>query len=116
MMASSSFSIVYQFTAELFPTAIRSTAVGNCSTIARFGAVFALLVDAMADIWGPMPMVLMGSVAVIAGCLAALLPETVGLPLPQTLEEAIEIPNRRAAGRPRGCFALCKKPNEPTKD
>ena len=43
-------------------------AVGNCSTIARFGAVFALLVDAMAEIWNPLPMVLMGSIAVIAGC------------------------------------------------
>jgi OCT family organic cation transporter-like MFS transporter 4/5 len=65
MMASASFSIVYQYTAELYPTAIRTTAVGNCSTLARFGAIFALLVDALADIWKPFPMVLMGGIAVI---------------------------------------------------
>lgn len=94
MMSSASFAIVYQFTAELFPTAIRTTAVGNCSAIARFGAVFALLADAMADIWTPLPMVLMGALAVCAGFLATFLPETVGLPLPQSVQEALDISER----------------------
>lgn len=108
MMASASFAIVYQYTAELFPTAIRTTAVGNCSTIARFGAVFALLVDAMADIWGPLPMVLMGSIAVFAGFVAALLPETAGLPLPETVEDALAISEKNAK---RGfCTCICHWP------
>ena len=105
MMSSASYSIVYQFTAELFPTAIRTTAVGNCSAIARFGAVFALLADAMADIWIPLPMVLMGAVAVVAGFLATFLPETVGLPLPQNVREALDISKRRDK---RGlCTCVC---------
>ena len=105
MMSSASYSIVYQFTAELFPTAIRTTAVGNCSAIARFGAVFALLADAMADIWIPLPMVLMGAVAVVAGFLATFLPETVGLPLPQNIREALDISKRRDK---RGlCTCVC---------
>ena len=33
--ASACFAIVYVYTAELFPTVIRNTAIGACSTIAR---------------------------------------------------------------------------------
>ena len=39
--ASASFSIVYLYTAELYPTQIRSTAVGMCSMMARIGGVAA---------------------------------------------------------------------------
>ena len=35
--ASASFAIVYLYTAELYPTQIRSTAVGMCSMMARIG-------------------------------------------------------------------------------
>ena len=107
MMASASFSIVYQFTAELFPTEIRTTAVGNCNTLGRFGSIFALLADAMAAIWKPLPMVIMGSVAVCAGILATFLPETVGLPLPQNVQEALDISKRQDK---RG-FCTCTCPN-----
>ena len=43
-MASACFAIVYVYTAELFPTTIRNTAIGSCSTIARVGGVCSLLV------------------------------------------------------------------------
>ena len=35
--ASASFGIVYLYTAELYPTQIRSTAIGMCSMMARIG-------------------------------------------------------------------------------
>ena len=107
MMASASYAIVYQYTAELYPTSIRSTAVGNCSAVARFGAIFSLMVDLLADIWKPLPLVLMGSSAVLSGLLATFLPETTGLPLPNTMEEAIKIPEKT---RNRGFFTCsCQK-------
>ena len=109
-MSSASYAIVYQFTAELFPTAIRTTAVGNCSAIARFGAVFALLADAMADIWTPLPMVLMGALAVCAGFLATFLPETVGLPLPQSVQDALDISER--ADKRGLCTCTCANKEE----
>ena len=44
-MASACFAIVYVYTAELFPTMIRNTAIGSCSTVARVGGICALLVS-----------------------------------------------------------------------
>ena len=32
---AAAFAMVYLYTAELYPTAIRGTAVGACSTVAR---------------------------------------------------------------------------------
>ena len=37
LFASSSFSLVYMYTAELYPTTIRSSGVGVCSLMARIG-------------------------------------------------------------------------------
>ncbi len=65
----------------------------------------AMLVDALADIWVPFPMVLMGGVAVIAGLLALLLPETAGLTLPETMQEAIDI------GKHKRGICTCTCPN-----
>ena len=39
--AAGSFSIVYLYTAELYPTVVRSTAIGMCSMMARIGGIAA---------------------------------------------------------------------------
>ena len=39
--AAASFSIVYLYTAELYPTVVRSTAIGLCSMMARIGGILA---------------------------------------------------------------------------
>ena len=37
LFSTSSFTLVYFYTAELYPTTIRSTGVGVCSLMARIG-------------------------------------------------------------------------------
>ena len=86
--ASACFAIVYVYTAELFPTVIRNTAVGTCSTVARIGGICAILIGLIPK---PYPMVIMGIVACLAGGLAILFPETLGTTLPETMEDAINI-------------------------
>jgi hypothetical protein len=36
------FGMVYLYTTELFPTSIRSTAIGSCSTMALVGGMYIL--------------------------------------------------------------------------
>ena len=38
---AAAFAIVYVYTAEIFPTPIRSLGIGICSTSARFGGIIA---------------------------------------------------------------------------
>ena len=39
--SAAAFSNVFLYTAELFPTSMRNSAVGMCSTFARFGGILA---------------------------------------------------------------------------
>ena len=107
--SSGGFSIVYVFTSELFPTAIRNQvctaalqhcstaaplsfslqAVGACSLVARLGGITSLLLDLLKVYWLPAPVFIMGVVATCAGVLAIFFPETLGEKLPETKEEAL---------------------------
>jgi hypothetical protein len=40
------------------------------------------------ELWGPLPYVILGSCAVTTGVLVFLLPETLGRPLPDTVQQA----------------------------
>ena len=102
--AAANFGIVYVYTAELFPTVIRNTAIGACSTVARVGGMMAIMIGLLATYWTPAPMLIMGIVAVVAGTLALLLPETVGTKLPETMEDAINIGKNSNRGI---CTCVC---------
>ena len=91
LMASAVFDTVYLYTAELFPTAIRSTAVGTCSAASRVGSILAMSIGILGRYWAAGPMVVMGAMAVLAGVAAQLMPETLGRGLPETMQEAIDL-------------------------
>jgi MFS family permease len=38
-LASATFGIIYLYSAELFPTNVRTTGLGFCSMMGRFGAI-----------------------------------------------------------------------------
>ncbi|EDX06893.1 GD25780 [Drosophila simulans] len=88
---TSSFAVIYTFTAEMMPTVIRSGGVGVMSTFARFGAMLAPFVPLLASYYEPLPLLLFGTLSLVAGLLSLLLPETFNRKLPDTVEEAIAL-------------------------
>ena len=89
--AACAFNTVYLYTAELYPTNVRGRAMGLCSTVARVAGFAAVLIGALARVWRPLPMVVMGSWAVVCGVLAGFFPETAWSNMPETMEDAIMI-------------------------
>ncbi|XP_054271326.1 organic cation transporter protein [Macrosteles quadrilineatus] len=82
-----SFAIIYNYSAELFPTVIRNTALGVGSMCARFSAALTPLI-ALLDSFDPrVPTVLFAVVALVSGFLTTLLPETLDQPMPQSLDD-----------------------------
>ncbi|XP_013378740.1 organic cation transporter protein [Lingula anatina] len=84
--SGASFVLVYNYSAEAFPTVIRNGVVGVSSMFARVGGVLAPLVNLMgAYTIRQFPPIVFGVTSLVAGLLALLLPETMGLPMPETL-------------------------------
>ncbi|KAM7345221.1 organic cation transporter protein isoform 2-T5 [Cochliomyia hominivorax] len=88
---TSSFAVIYAYTAEMMPTVIRSGGVGVMSTFARFGAMLAPFVPLLGHYYEALPLLLFGAVSLSAGLLALLLPETFGKKLPDTVAEAKQL-------------------------
>ncbi len=83
------FQLVWLVTAEIYPTNLRTQALGACSTVARVAGLACPYVGTLAAFWRPLPMLVLGLPALAAGALAFLvLPETSEQSLPQDMEEA----------------------------
>ena len=82
------FQMVWLYTSELYPTNLRTQAIGTCSMIARVFGLAAPFIGSLAKIWQPLPLFALGVPICIAGILAGFLPETKGTTLPQTLTQA----------------------------
>lgn len=82
------FGLIYLYTCELYPTIIRSLAVGSGSMMCRVGSVVAPFCVYLSDVWQYLPQLIVGILAFIIGVLTFMLPETLGKPLTSTLEEA----------------------------
>ncbi|KAG7484963.1 hypothetical protein MATL_G00055740 [Megalops atlanticus] len=87
---SASFTCVYLFTGELYPTIIRQTGMGFSSTMARIGSMAAPAVLILDEILPALPSIVYGGAAVVAGIFAFFLPETLNVPLPDTIEDVEE--------------------------
>ncbi|XP_077977753.1 organic cation transporter protein-like [Glandiceps talaboti] len=84
---SASFAIIYVFSAELYPTPVRTIGMGMSSMFARIGGVLAPQMILIGQIWEPLPILIFGTTSILAGILAVLLPETRNQKLPETMEE-----------------------------
>ncbi|PVD28336.1 hypothetical protein C0Q70_10923 [Pomacea canaliculata] len=97
---SSSFAIIYLYSAELYPTVMRNFGVGCGSMFARVGSLLSpYIVDLRRSSWlvdyskdkinhRALPLIVFGSLAVAAGLVSLLLPETLRQKLPETLSDA----------------------------
>ncbi|XP_029796424.1 solute carrier family 22 member 13 [Suricata suricatta] len=86
------FTISYVYSAELFPTVIRQTGMGLVGIFSRIGGILTPLVMLLAEYQVALPMLLYGSLPIGAGLLCALLPETRGQPLKDTIEDLEPLP------------------------
>ena len=85
--SNASFTLCYLITGELYPTNLRSQAIGSCSTISRVFGISAPFISKLACIWKPLPMLVLGIPSICISFLAYWLPETKYTNLPQTMND-----------------------------
>ncbi|XP_063148402.1 organic cation/carnitine transporter 2-like [Candoia aspera] len=86
-----SFSMVYVYTAELYPTVVRNMGVGASSMASRIGSILSPYFVYLGAYDRFLPYILMGSLTVLSGILTLFLPESYGTPLPETIEQMLRV-------------------------
>ncbi|XP_041803923.1 solute carrier family 22 member 7-like [Chelmon rostratus] len=92
-LSEASFTTVALYTTELYPTVVRQNGVSYTSIIGRLAVSMAPLILLLEDVWTPLPQIITGSVAIASGLTSLLLPETLNVGLPETIED-VEKPRR----------------------
>lgn len=85
---AASFNMIFLYTTELFPTVVRSAALGSCSLVARLGGIAAPQIILLRRVHPSFPFIMFGATAVAACFTATLLPETKGVIMEDSLEGA----------------------------
>ncbi|XP_056263572.1 solute carrier family 22 member 4-like isoform X2 [Pseudoliparis swirei] len=81
------FSMMFAYIAELYPTLLRNTAVGICSTAGRLGNCIAPYLVTLNTYLLHLPYIVIGSLGIVAAFAALFIPETFGRPLPETMQQ-----------------------------
>ncbi|XP_012946344.1 organic cation transporter protein [Aplysia californica] len=94
MGISSAYFLIYQLTAELFPTTYRAFGLGSSSMVARIGGIASpYIADLNTYVQGPfgevLPQLVFGGAGIVGGLLALLLPDTRNRKLPETIADAV---------------------------
>ncbi|XP_023680561.1 solute carrier family 22 member 6 isoform X1 [Paramormyrops kingsleyae] len=84
---AASFNCCYLYSGELYPTVIRQNGMGWVSMMARVGAMVAPLVLLLGETVPWLPGLIYGGAPIIAGIFAIFLPETLAVPLPDTIQD-----------------------------
>ncbi|XP_028156490.1 organic cation transporter protein-like [Ostrinia furnacalis] len=87
MFISGSYSIIYKYSAELFPTVVRSSGVGLGSMCASISGALTPLISLLDTLNPKIPTIIFGFLALLSGFSTFLLPETIGRDLPQSIED-----------------------------
>ncbi|XP_048203684.1 solute carrier family 22 member 7 [Perognathus longimembris pacificus] len=94
--SEAAFTTAYLFTSELYPTVLRQTGLGLCALVGRLGASLAPVAALLDVVWLPLPKLTYGGIALLAGCVAVLLPETRKAQLPETIQDVEKMSNSRS--------------------
>ncbi|XP_038588355.1 solute carrier family 22 member 7-like isoform X2 [Micropterus salmoides] len=86
-LSEAAFTTVFLYTTELYPTVIRQNGLGYTSFMSRLGVSVAPLILMLEDVWTVLPQIIICSVAIISGLVSLLLPETLNLRLPETIDD-----------------------------
>ncbi|XP_078365275.1 organic cation transporter protein-like [Oculina patagonica] len=106
---SASFSNIYLYSTELYPTTIRNMALGTCSTFSRIGGIVVPFIVALGQLPGvsvTLPLVIIGVLTLIASLVSLWLPETL---LSNMSETVADIESSRESygviwmGKPHPC-------------
>merc|ERR550525_544932 len=101
-----SFSMVFVYAVEVFPTVIRNVGLGSASVWARIGGIIAPYIGRELGKTSPdAPLYIFGATSLIAAGLVLFLPETKGVSPPSTVEEGERL------SREGGGLNLCSKKN-----
>ncbi|XP_022126181.2 organic cation transporter protein [Pieris rapae] len=94
------YSSVYIYVSEVFPTNMRQMLLSICSTSGRIGSLIAPLTPLLSHYHKSMPTVIFGGMCIICTMLVFLLPETRNIRLPDTIEEAEELSRKKRKDEP----------------
>uniref|UniRef100_A0A0K0E9M9 MFS domain-containing protein n=1 Tax=Strongyloides stercoralis TaxID=6248 RepID=A0A0K0E9M9_STRER len=73
---SCTFTSIFVYGSEIFPTSFRNVSLGFCAVISRFGGIIAPYSKTLDKIWPKLSIALFASVALVAALLSLILPET----------------------------------------
>ena len=101
LFIAGSFAVIYNYSAELFPTVVRNSAMGLGSMCARLAGAFTPLITLLDSFDPKIPAIVFGVVSLISGIWVLLLPETNGQPMPESIEDGENF------GKGDTCFTTC---------
>jgi len=96
---SASFAVVYIHSGEIFPTTIRNSAMGIMSVAARVGGILAPFIVLLGSVSTNLQFTVFGLLSLTAGLLNLRLPETLGSPLPDTMQDMEGLLRNRSTPR-----------------
>ncbi|XP_060800700.1 organic cation transporter protein-like [Amyelois transitella] len=94
-IATYTFTVIYMYTSELFPTYTRNSMHALCSSIGRIGSVVAPMTPLLAQYTESLPTLVIGAISLLAGLTTLLVPDVANEPLPDNVKQAESIGNHR---------------------
>lgn len=87
LFIAGSFAVIYNYSAELFPTVVRNSAMGLGAMCARLSGALTPLITLLDSFDPKIPAITFGVLALISGIWVTFLPETMNKPMPESIED-----------------------------